>query len=377
MIDEKKLSDFIAMILGKGYTDDFLIYLHEADLKTVLTAFLNRQLNLAGVKVDPIPFLMISKTDGINYNMADVTTRFKVYPDHNSGLEIKSFQISGYDLELKDNPFLIEFDISGPDEIPTITEALTMGRRMLTEKKPQLPSERIIDDIVNIITAKGYSQSNFSNGYLFKDDRSDLKTCLLNHIRECGGGERLARIFPHKVTYLTKSATDPTIPECCCVFSFEYSHLKGLRVAEIELLRKSDSPDVAPAEGFLKISSNDTVPLLTDLIHISPAELLIRPKFPGIANSKINTYRFRAECETDVENLKTLLPGHYVVTRETLNVKGEEVPIPDVTVELTTLKPIKEVIEKMRSVSDGHVMAETVEYFTEYTGIRNRRSRRL
>lgn len=91
----------------------------------------------------------------------------------------------------------------------------------------------------------------------------------------------------------------------------------------------------------------------------------------------INTYRFRAECEADVEVLKLLLPGHYVITGETLQVEGKEVPIPDVTVLLTTTKSLEEVIQKINSVTDGHVMAETVQFATEYTGIRSRRARGL
>jgi len=92
---------------------------------------------------------------------------------------------------------------------------------------------------------------------------------------------------------------------------------------------------------------------------------------------EINTYRFRAECQADVEELKKILPGHYQITPQTLHYQGKEVPIPDVEVLLTTTKSLQEVFQKMKSITDGHVMAETVQFVTEYTGIRRQRGKGL
>lgn len=90
-----------------------------------------------------------------------------------------------------------------------------------------------------------------------------------------------------------------------------------------------------------------------------------------------NIYSFRAETVTDVENLKAVLPGDYIITPLTLSLEGKEIPIPDVEVKLTTEKSLEEAVALMNKVIDGHRMVETIQHLKNHNGKRKRKHWRL
>lgn len=77
-------------------------------------------------------------------------------------------------------------------------------------------------------------------------------------------------------------------------------------------------------------------------------------------------YRFRAECEADVDKLRQIL-GTMIDRITIIN----SPPFPDVEVEIEVRLSIEELREAMRKVVDGHVMVQTVAPRDDYTGERN------
>ena len=77
-------------------------------------------------------------------------------------------------------------------------------------------------------------------------------------------------------------------------------------------------------------------------------------------------YRFRAECQSDVDELRQLLGMQ--VKQITMT---QEPPFPDVEVELQTKLSLNKLREIMHQVADGQVMVETVAKKQDYTGERN------
>jgi hypothetical protein len=77
-------------------------------------------------------------------------------------------------------------------------------------------------------------------------------------------------------------------------------------------------------------------------------------------------YRFRAECEHDVDMLRALL-GQQVKRIAKLN----EAPFPDNEVEIHVALSLEELRDVMRKVEDGHVMVQTVAPRDIYTGERD------
>ncbi len=78
------------------------------------------------------------------------------------------------------------------------------------------------------------------------------------------------------------------------------------------------------------------------------------------------SYRFRAECQVDVDELRRLIGTK--LDRITI---VNTAPYPDVEVEIETSFSLDELRNLMRQVLDGHVMVQTVAPITEYTGERN------
>jgi hypothetical protein len=78
-------------------------------------------------------------------------------------------------------------------------------------------------------------------------------------------------------------------------------------------------------------------------------------------------YRFRAECQHDVEQLREILGLR--IKKITLIV---EPPFPDVDTEIITGLPLEEIRKAMLQIEDSHVMVETVSISEEYTGLRRR-----
>jgi hypothetical protein len=86
----------------------------------------------------------------------------------------------------------------------------------------------------------------------------------------------------------------------------------------------------------------------------------------GVGVRAKNAYRFRAECQHDVDELRRILGGKF--DRITI---ANTPPFPDVEVELEVELTLEELRDVMRGVVDGHVMLQTVAPYDEYTGERD------
>ena len=80
---------------------------------------------------------------------------------------------------------------------------------------------------------------------------------------------------------------------------------------------------------------------------------------------EMNHFKFRAECETDVDKL-----------RKRMGLKCNRIvkdigTLPDTDVDLYTTLSLVELRNEMRSVEDGHVMFQTVSLAKDYTGERD------
>lgn len=83
-------------------------------------------------------------------------------------------------------------------------------------------------------------------------------------------------------------------------------------------------------------------------------------------SSRKNVFRFRAECEHDVDELRRILGNHVKKIA-----KVTESPFPDTDVEIHVDLSLEDLRDAMRKVTDGHVMVQTVAPEDEYTGERD------
>ena len=85
-----------------------------------------------------------------------------------------------------------------------------------------------------------------------------------------------------------------------------------------------------------------------------------------ISTIKLRIYRFRAECESDVNSVLKALKGNVV------SITQSKESFPDVNVRLITDLSLNEIRERMRTIEDAHVMIQTIAHHMDYTGNRNR-----
>jgi len=78
-------------------------------------------------------------------------------------------------------------------------------------------------------------------------------------------------------------------------------------------------------------------------------------------------YKMRAECSVDVGRFLQEVP---VESLKASQVEVDGVAYPDVIVEFSSVMPLDEIRKAMGEIVDGHVMAETVELESRYTGNR-------
>ncbi|PIF60055.1 lipopolysaccharide core heptose(II) kinase RfaY [Flavobacterium sp. 2] len=81
--------------------------------------------------------------------------------------------------------------------------------------------------------------------------------------------------------------------------------------------------------------------------------------------SEIKEYKFRAECEIDVDELRKIMG------RKCLKINKEIGVFPDTNVNLLTTLDLNELRNEMRKIDDGHVMIQTVALKEVYTGERD------
>lgn len=104
-----------------------------------------------------------------------------------------------------------------------------------------------------------------------------------------------------------------------------------------------------------KRSDSGRVPELEEYIY-KPKSFLFK---------KVYTYRFRAECNHDVEELMKLIGKKITSITRTRGV------LPDTYVEFSTYLSLTQIRNAMSKVVDGHVMLQTVALKDDYTGERN------
>ncbi len=87
----------------------------------------------------------------------------------------------------------------------------------------------------------------------------------------------------------------------------------------------------------------------------------------------IISYKFRAECLTDIVRLLAILPDFDIqvisVFIEPISVKWTKLPDRVCTLDLHPVNHSR-IIEAIEQVPDNHVMAETLNYTNYYTGER-------
>ncbi|MBW4448616.1 MAG: protein kinase [Spirirestis rafaelensis WJT71-NPBG6] len=85
----------------------------------------------------------------------------------------------------------------------------------------------------------------------------------------------------------------------------------------------------------------------------------------GLDALKLRSYKFRSECEHDIDSLRQLLGKDVVRISKTIAL------FPDTEVEIVTTLGLEDLRDKMRQVEDGHVMVQTLSHKADYTGDRN------
>ncbi|MFN6572666.1 CHAT domain-containing protein [Dendronalium sp. ChiSLP03b] len=102
-------------------------------------------------------------------------------------------------------------------------------------------------------------------------------------------------------------------------------------------------------------------PILSKSVNIHSNSFL-----GGILDSKEYVFKFRAECDHDVNELDKLIGKHVKKI-----IKVRESLLPDVEVEIYVNLSLNELRNAMRKIEDGHVMVQTVAPKDKYTGERN------
>ena len=88
-------------------------------------------------------------------------------------------------------------------------------------------------------------------------------------------------------------------------------------------------------------------------------------KMDSLNQSEINHFKFRAECETDVNRLRKRMGT------KCLKIVMEIGQFPDTLVDLYTTMSLEELRNEIRSIEDGHVMLQTIALEKDYTGERD------
>lgn len=82
---------------------------------------------------------------------------------------------------------------------------------------------------------------------------------------------------------------------------------------------------------------------------------------------KLTTYKMRAECAVDVGRFLT---HPNLICNLAIGCDDDD-GTGDVVVEFTSHRTLADLLAILRTVADGHVMVETLNYFEKYTGDRD------
>lgn len=87
--------------------------------------------------------------------------------------------------------------------------------------------------------------------------------------------------------------------------------------------------------------------------------------------TKMKTYKFRAECSTDVIHFFRAMADK---TFDSVHIKSQELEgnrIPDVDVVFKSSNSLAKLIQAAKQIDDFHVIAQTIRPISKYTGERN------
>lgn len=80
-------------------------------------------------------------------------------------------------------------------------------------------------------------------------------------------------------------------------------------------------------------------------------------------------YKFRAECNQDIEQFLNALPKNEILSHQTFpDLNGR--PDVETIIDFASFN-IDKIRDFMRLIPDGHIMVQTVALEKDYTGIRN------
>jgi CHAT domain len=182
---------------------------------------------------------------------------------------------------------------------------------------------------------------------LFNLFRDNLECILLNACYSEAQAAAIAKRIPH-VIGMEKEITD----EAALEFSIGFYDALGA------------GRSINEAFNF----GCNAIQLLEHL-HGHPPILLCRAENRSATYIEENanySYKFRAECQPDVDELRQML-GIKIDKVTIVNTS----PFPDVEVEIETRLSLESLRNAMRQVVGGHVMVQTVAHAGEYTGERN------
>ncbi|MDY6902996.1 MAG: GUN4 domain-containing protein [Cyanobacteriota bacterium] len=110
-------------------------------------------------------------------------------------------------------------------------------------------------------------------------------------------------------------------------------------------------------------------------LDLQSFEEKIQSQFDKNSKSEINVYsskakylyhyKFRAECQHDVDELNKILSPHIKEITKT-----KDTDFPDMYVEMSVYLSLEEIQAKIKDIEDGHVILETLELKYDYTGER-------
>lgn len=224
-------------------------------------------------------------------------------------------------------------------------------RRALLDEQPQIVHFSGHGDVNGLVLENATGDSVIVPPEALKDlfnlFSDNLECVLLNACYSESQANALATRIPHVIGMKEEIADDSAL-EFAVGF---YDALSAGRTVEhafqfgcnaIDLLGRPNKPQ----------------PIILSRPYVQPNR--------GVLPSANRAYRFRAECQQDVDELRVLLSRCF----DRITVVNSP-PFPDVEVELNTALSLEELRAVMRRVVDGHVMVQTVARHDEYTGERD------
>lgn len=136
-----------------------------------------------------------------------------------------------------------------------------------------------------------------------------------------------------------------------------------------QLLAKS--PFGKEAQSYFLNNSNSSISLVDirrnylDIFTVISEEIEYVIDLLKVNPMKLKLYRFRAECESDVDLLQKILK------EDAVSISKSRQCFPDVEVKLVTALTLEEIQQRMRAIEDSHVMLQTITHHLDYTGDRN------